>query len=318
LAGASTWFALKKRPPSAYIKERFLRLIVPLVFGILVIVPPQTFYERIQKLGFSGNYLDFYAHLFNGLYPQGNLQWCHLWFLFYLFCISLCALPLILRWKSGKGASFLEPFCKWLAEGRRIFLLSLPLAIIQMTLKVPYPGPQIIVTDWARILFMLFIFLYGVLFYRFSWFQESLERNLKVALVAGAVISICYLGLYFFGYRFVNGYNLPNLAQLGLNSLATLCWLIVLLSFGQGTLNFSNHFLDYASEAVLPIYIIHQTVIIILGYYIVETEFNLIAKFAIINIVSFIIIIAIYDILVRRFNIMRTLLGMRPIQKKIS
>ena len=49
LAGASTWFALNKRPPMAYIKERFLRLIIPLVFGILIIVPPQTFYEKLQK-----------------------------------------------------------------------------------------------------------------------------------------------------------------------------------------------------------------------------------------------------------------------------
>jgi peptidoglycan/LPS O-acetylase OafA/YrhL len=164
---------------------------------------------------------------------------------------------------------------------------------------------------------MLFIFLYGVLFYKFPWFQESLERNLNVALGAGAAISICYLGLYFLGYRFVNGYNLPNLAQLGLNSLATLCWLIVLSGFAQRILNFSNHFLDYASEAVLPIYIIHQTIIIVLGYYVVGTELNLITKFTIINILSFIIIMAIYDIIVRRFYVTRILVGMRPIQKKV-
>ena len=317
LAGASTWFALKKRPPSAYIKERFLRLIVPLVFGILVIVPPQTFYERIQKLGFSGNYFEFYSHLFKGVFPEGNLNWHHLWFLFYLFVISVAVLPLILSWKAGRGAAILESFCTWLAKGRRIFLLSLPLAIIQMTLKVPYPGPQNIVSDWARILFMLFIFLYGVMFYIFPWFQETLERNLNVAFAAGVAISICYLGLYLLDYRFVNGYNLPNIVQLGLKSLGTLCWLIVLLSFARQTLNFSNNFLEYTSEAVLPIYIIHQTVIIVFGYYIVETELHLITKFAIINILSFIIIVAIYDIGVRRFDVMRVLFGMRPIQKKI-
>lgn len=317
LAGASTWFALKKRPPSAYIKERFLRLLVPLVFGVLIIVPPQTFYERIQKSGFNGNYFDFYSHLFKGVFPEGNLTWNHLWFLFYLFVISVAVLPLILSWKAGRGATLLESFCAWLAKGRRIFLLCLPLAIIQMTLKVPYPGPQNIVTDWARILFMFFIFLYGVLFYQFPGFRESLERNLGVALVTGMAISICYLGLYFLGYRFVNGYNLPNIAQLGLNSLATLCWLIVLLGFAQRSLNFSNQFLDYTSEAVLPIYIIHQTAIIVLGYYVVGIELHLITKFATINILSFIIVIAIYAIIVRRFYVMRILLGMRPIQKKI-
>ncbi|MCP4367770.1 MAG: acyltransferase family protein, partial [Deltaproteobacteria bacterium] len=73
LSGASTWFALNKRTPFAYIKERFSRLFIPLVFGMFIIVPPQTFYERIQKSDFCGNYLDFYSHLFNGFYPEGNL-----------------------------------------------------------------------------------------------------------------------------------------------------------------------------------------------------------------------------------------------------
>lgn len=205
LAGASTWFALNKRPTLAYIKERFLRLIVPLIFGVIIIVPPQTFYERIQKSGFSGNYFDFYSHLFNGIYPKGNFQWCHLWFLFYLFIISIAVLPLILSWKSGRGASVIESFCKWLAKDHRIFLLCMPLAIVQMTLKVAYPGPQDIVSDWARILFMLFIFLYGVVFYMFPWFRESLERNLSVALATGAVISASMAIMYILDYRLVFG-----------------------------------------------------------------------------------------------------------------
>lgn len=317
LAGASTWFALSKRTKIAYIKERFLRLIVPLIFGIIIIVPPQTFYERIQKSGFSGNYLDFYSHLFNGFYPKGNLQWCHLWFLFYLFFISIAVLPLILNWKSGRGASCIESFCTWLAKGRRIFLLFLPLAIIQMTLKVAYPGPQNIVSDWARILFMLVIFLYGVLFYIFPWFRESFERNLGVAFATGVAILAFFIIIYLLDYRFVFGYNLPNLIQLGINSLATLCWLIVLLGFAHRTLNFSNRFLEYATEGVLAFYILHQTIVIISGYYIVNTDLSLIVKYIFINLVSFVVIVAIYDMIVKRFGVLRVLFGMRPMQKKI-
>ena len=316
LAGASSWFALNKRPPVAYIKERFLRLIIPLVFGIIIIVPPQTFYERIQKLGFSGNYFDFYSHLFNGIYPKGNLTWNHLWFLFYLFVISVAVLPLILSWKSGRGASFIESFCTWLAKGPRILLLFIPLAITQMTLKVAYPGPQNIVSDWARILFMMVIFLYGVLFYIFPWYRESFERNLGIAFATGVAISAFFIISHLLDYRFVFGYNLPNLLQLGIKSLATLCWLIVLLGFSQRTLNFSNRFLEYASEAVLPIYILHQTIIIILGYYIVNTGFPLIVKYTFINIFSFVLIVAIYETTVKRFGVLRILFGMRSMQRK--
>lgn len=311
LAGASTWFALSKRTAGAYLKERFLRLFVPLVFGIFIIVPPQTFYERIQKSGFSGNYFEFYSQLFYGIYPEVSFTWNHLWFLFYLFLISVSVLPLLLSWKSGRGASFIEWFCQWSAKGRRIFLLFIPLAMIQMTLKVAFPGPQNIVTDWGRILFMTVIFLYGVLFYMFPCYRESLERNLGAAFALGIVISTCYLSMYFLDYRFVLGYNLPNLLQLGFNSLATLCWLIVLLGLSQRNLNFSNRFLEYASEAVLPIYIIHQTIIIIFGYYIVKTDLSIIVKYMLINLITFVLIVAIYETTVRRFGLLRVLFGMR-------
>lgn len=315
LAGASTWFALTKRPPAAYIKERFLRLILPLIFGILIIVPPQTFYERIQKFGFTGNYFDFYSHLFNGIFPKGNLTWNHLWFLFYLFFISLAVLPLILSWKSGRGASCIESFGKWTAQGHRIFLLFLPLAIIQMTLKVAFPGPQIVVSDWARILFMLVIFLYGVMFYLSPLYKEAIDRNFGLALGTGIAIFALFMIIHFLDYRFVFGYNFPNLMQLGIKSLATWCWLIVLLGFAQRNLNFSNNFLEYASEGVLPIYILHQTVIIVLGYYIINTELSIPAKYALINILSFIIIIAIYDLMVKRSNVLRFLFGMRSMPR---
>ncbi len=308
LAGASTWFALNKRTPRMFIKERFLRLIIPLIFGIIIIVPPQTFYEIIQKRGFSGNYFEFYYKLFNGLYP---FTWNHLWFLCYLFFISLSVLPLILSWKSGRGASFIENLCRWLAKGRHIFLLFVPLAIVQMLLKVAFPGPQNIITDWARILFMLLFFLYGALFYMFPWFRESIKRNLWVAFIIGTAILTFYLTIYGLGYRLVFGYNVPNLLKLGAESLATLCWLIVLLGFSQRTLNYNNRFLEYASEAVLPIYILHQTIIIILGYYIVNTDFSLIVKYILINVVSFIIIVVIYDTTVRRIGVLRVLFGMR-------
>jgi glucan biosynthesis protein C len=310
LAGASTWFALNKRRPVAYIKERFSRLFIPLLFGIIFIVPPQTYYERIQKSEFSGSYFDFYAHLFNGIYPEGNLNWNHLWFLFYLLIISLAVLPLIWHWKSGRSGSYMESFCIWLAQGHRIFSLCIPLAIIQMSLKVAFPGPQNIVSDWARILFMLCIFLYGALFFSYPGYREAVERNFSLAFVTGIVILSFFVVIYYSGYRFVFGYNIPNLLQLGFKSLATMCWLIVILGFSQRNLNFNNHLLEYGSEAVLAFYILHQTAIIVLGYHIVNTDLPLLIKYIIINLLAFIVTVAIYHTTVQRFRVLRVLFGM--------
>ena len=311
LSGASTWFALNKRSPRAYIRERFRRLFVPLIFGMLIVVPPQTFYERIQKSGFDGNYFDFYAHLFNGIYPEGNLTWNHLWFLLYLFIISLSVLPLIARWKAGSGKALIGSCFAWLTKGHRIFLLFIPLAVIQMTLKVAFPGPQNIVSDWARLLFMLCIFVYGVKLFQCPGFRESLERNLSIAFVIGLSIFVFFVTAPYLGCRFYGGYNLPNLFQLGVKSLATLCWLIALLGFAQRSLNFGNRFLVYANEAVLPFYILHQSVIIILGYYIVKTNYPLMVKYTVINILSFMLSVAVYEIFIRRISLVRVLFGMR-------
>lgn len=318
LSGASTWFALKKRTRAEYIKERFLRLIIPLAFGMFVIVPPQTYFERLQKSGFQGSYGAFYGQLFNGVYPEGNLTWNHLWFLLYLFLISMGVLPLILKWKSNCGAAWIQRLGTWLAGGRRIFLLCLPLVFIQMSLKVAFPGPQNLVNDLARIFFMLCIFLYGVLFFLVPGFNQALERNFKAALFAGLAVLCLLVGLHFADYHFVFGYNPPNLLQLGIRAMATLCWLIVFLALARKTLNFSNRFLKYANEAVLPFYILHQTVIIFIGYYLVQPHLSLMVKYLLINLFAFIITLALYAAVVKPIPLLRFLFGMRPKPKKAA
>lgn len=314
LAGAATWLALNKRTAGDYARERTLRLIVPLLFGILVIVPPQTYCERLQKSGFRGSLFDLYAHLFNGVYPQGNFTWNHLWFLPYLFLISLALLPLLRKWKRDHGRAPLQRLTGWLAKGRRVFLLALPLVVIQMSLKVAFPGPQNLVSDWARLVFMMVIFLYGVLFCSSSDLQRSLGRNRLPALAAGLAVFFAFVLLHIVDYRFDFGYNFPNLLQLGVKSVATWCWLIAILGFAQQYFAVGSRFLTYANEAVLPFYILHQTVIIVLGYPIVKTAHSLMAKYVLINVLSFLVTIALYDLLVKRWNVMRFFFGMRRLK----
>ena len=90
--------------------ERCRCLLAPLLFAVLVIVHLQTYLERLRENPFNGTYLDFYPHLFDGVYPQGNFNWNHLWFLRYLFIFSLAALPLLRRWKTAEGRSMSPRF----------------------------------------------------------------------------------------------------------------------------------------------------------------------------------------------------------------
>ncbi|MFC2059918.1 hypothetical protein ACFLTZ_02335 [Chloroflexota bacterium] len=88
-------------------------------------------------------------------------------------------------------------------------------------------------------------------------------------------------------------------------------FIIAILGFGSRYLNFNNRFLGYANEAVLPFYILHQTIILIIGFFVVQWSMGIAPKYFIICTTSFIVIMAIYEILVRRINILRFLFGMR-------
>ncbi|MFC2033677.1 hypothetical protein ACFLUB_04105 [Chloroflexota bacterium] len=88
-------------------------------------------------------------------------------------------------------------------------------------------------------------------------------------------------------------------------------WMLAFIGIATRFLNFNNKFLGYAGEAVLPFYVLHQTVIISIGFYVVQWDMGVMSKYSIIAATSFIGIMAIYELLVRRINVFRFLFGMR-------
>lgn len=132
IAGASTWFALEFRTGREYVKEIIYRLLIPLISGILLLIPPQSYYENIQKISYSGTFMEFYPHFFDGIYPKGNLHWGHLWFLFYLFVFSLVSLKFFLKLKADDSKKFISKFANRFSKGYSIFLLAVPLAFIEI------------------------------------------------------------------------------------------------------------------------------------------------------------------------------------------
>jgi hypothetical protein len=95
-------------------------------------------------------------------------------------------------------------------------------------------------------------------------------------------------------------------------------WLLAIFGFGTAHLNFNTPFLKYANEAALPFYILHQTVLITLGYFVVQWVIPDLLKFVIILTVSFFVIIGLYEFVVRRFNLMRFLFGMKLLARPVG
>ena len=337
LAGISTYYALGFRTGEEYAKERVKRLLIPLIFGILIIVPPQVYFERLawwsetrhSPINFNGTYLEFYPQFFIGIYPNGNFSWHHLWFMWYLFFISLIALPLFLRLRNENGKQKISDIASSFEKGRKIFLFSIPLLIVNISLRWIFPESHDFIFDWAAILHFLLIFIFGFIIVADSRFEDSIARNKGLALFLG--ISIAIFTLTFDAVTYINStsnstttsYMSNNPAILisvyivgtGLWSFCVWCWLIAFLGYGRKYLNKQNSFIKHFSELALPYYILHQTIIIIIGFYVVQWETSILVKYLVITTAALLITLIICE-LIKTNNITRFMFGMKVINKK--
>jgi glucan biosynthesis protein C len=306
LAGVSTWFALRKRSGGQYLTERFKRLLVPLIFGLLVIVPPQIYFELLHSRRITSrlvSYLDFYPHYFDSRYT-GEFDMGHLWFIAYLFGFSLVALPFFLYLKRAAGQRVLDRLAGFLTQPGMIFLLTLPALVTNYLLLDFYPNP----------IYFLTFFVYGYLLVADPRFEKTIDRHKGIALVLGVGLYVVWLSLLTRNEIRIDWMQpIPR-------DLINWCCMIALLGYGRKFLSFSNRFLRYVGEASYPLYILHQTVIVIIGYYMVQWDIpaslgagtGVLLKFAIIVGASLVVTVALYDLLVKRVNLIRFLFGMRP------
>jgi len=316
LAGASVWFSMGKRSPREFAKERFLRLFVPLVFGSLIIVPPQVYFERILDGDFTGSFLAWYPNTFHGIYQngsaEGNFHWSHLWFLAYLFFFSLILLPLFWHLRREDKSSVISRIAGFLARPGAIFLPAIPLVIYNITLRPIYGyGNHSLISDWANFLFYITIFFCGFLMVANSQITQVIHKNRFTALFAAI---ICTVVLYLLETGIL---VLPQtiagkdwIILLTLYAIDSWLCLLAIMGIGRQLLNFTNRVLRYASGAVLPVYILHQTVIIALGFYVIQWHTAIVVKYFFVAIATLLSSLGIYEI-VRRTSVTRFLFGIK-------
>jgi glucans biosynthesis protein C len=319
LAGASVWFALDRRSGRQFAMERVLRLFVPLVFGVLIIVPPQVYYERVFDGDFSGSFLAWYPNTFQGTYnldnpASGNLSWHHLWFLAYLFFFSLILLPLFLYFKNQRHRHVISRIAIFLQKPGAIFLPAVPLIIINLVLIPIFGfGKHDLVTDWATNVFYITIIIYGFLLVSDSRIIKSVQQAMIPALIAAILFG---LGIYIIDNNIVaTSDRLKDMTLLVFYGLDCWLWLMVVLGAGSVWLNFNNKLLKYCSDAVLPVYILHQTLIVVIGYYVIAWDTAVAVKYFFVVFCTLGGSLAIFE-LIKRFNITRFLFGMKWIGAK--
>jgi len=297
LAGAATWLALGHRRPKAYLGERTRRLLVPFLFGLLVIVPPQGFLAGRSRGGqesvasFLGDYWTIDGDL-SGY--TGSFTPAHLWFIGYLFLFSALALPLLARWRGRRLRT------RWL-------LVAMPLLLLAANeLPAPNDGPQ---NPW----YSLALFLAGFLLLADPDAERAVHRRWRPLLAAALATMAMVLTVWRAGIddRWADGSPLDVGFSL-VEQANTWLWVLALLGAAKALLSTPARGLGYASEASLPFYVLHQTVIVAVAYLIVSWDLPVWPKFTTLCLAATALTLVLYEVVVRRTAPTRFLFGMKP------
>jgi glucans biosynthesis protein C len=272
ISGVATRFMLARQKPVQFARSRSGRILLPLIFGMAVIVPPQPFLEVVHKLNYAGSYADFlslYFQVYKGFVIEGKRldlpTWNHLWFLAYIWVYSLlfAALARLVPQLFVLLDKLLE------ARLRGIWIIVLPvayLAIARITLLSGHPSTHNLTDDWFNHATYLFLFLFGFIAARQTRFWSEVAqvrwRSLVIALVCWV-----FLASYFTYYR--ESREVPIAMVYFQRAVWTLmAWnaMLALCGFARQHWNKDHPSRSYLNQAVFPVYILHQSLIIILAW----------------------------------------------------
>jgi hypothetical protein len=336
ICGQTAGLSLSRRRAPEFLAERFGRLLVPFVFGLLVLVPPQIYLWLRGNPSYGESYGEFLPRFFH-LVPRVDFPWflaphphtmlfevAHLYFLYFLFAFTVVALALFLYLRQEAGRRWIRRAVAFFERPGLILLLGLPLGAIEAALESENYG------GWNRYVFLL-LFLYGFVIAQDVRLSEAIRRHGPVAwalvIPATALGFAAYVRAAQTGVYLGHGYALEAVLWRMLKGAGAWWWVIALLSLGstwlkahvggQGDRDSGGQRLlyravRYANEAVLPFYLLHHPAVVIIGFYVVRWEASVWVKYLTISIASLMVTFAVYEWVVRRISLMRFLFGMRP------
>jgi len=312
ISGVGIHFSLRRRSVLAFVGERFVRLFIPLLFAMFFTIPLQVYFERLQRGQIKGPYWDFYPSVWTFVpYPEGTLTWSHMWFVAYLFVFCLLLIPVFGLFKISALAAIKEKLTSTFSNPSMLLVPVFPLIYYYFTLFLKYPEQLSLSDDWFVFLFCMTLLFYGYLLGGNRKFWDACERYRFVFLGTALVC----IGALLYGYWW--DLKLPKVQDRTLHIYGVLnsvhVWTLILavLGFAKRHLNFTNSFLKYANRAVYPYYILHQTLIVAVGYYVVQWPLPIIIKLCILVVLCFLVLTTVYQFIIEPYALTRVLFGLK-------
>ena len=308
ISGVASRFLLEKLNAGGFARDRTRRLLPVILLGMLVINPPQVYVEFLSKGYIETGYLEFWfgSYLLSEPYPNRILPtWDHLWFLVYLF---FYALGLAAIFKLRKADSRREVKIPLL-----VILPGLWLCMSNVLVSEFNPVTQALVDDWANHVRWIGIFGTGVVCATQQRFWEMLRvRRKRFALMSLALFVVQLAnGVY---YR--TGQSDPFWDGILYSVFAGVygwCVVLTLSGYAAEYLNRSSKLLTYLTEAVLPIYVLHQPILLVCAYFVFPLSLPLILEVLLLITVTVIGSVAGYELFARRSSPLRFLFGLKQV-----
>jgi surface polysaccharide O-acyltransferase-like enzyme len=298
------------------IADKILRLGIPYALAVFTHSAWQVYLERITNGEFQGSFWEFYPHYFDGLYMfGGNFAWMglHLWYVMTLLLFTVLVLPVLAALQTSRGRRVLAWLANLLARPGLVFLLAIPLWLTKLLFSPDSPVSMDL--GGHGLLAYLGFLLSGLVLASSENLTLAMRKQRWISLAGGVGTAILILLKWIVWGESAYG-TMGYAAGTALRALCSWFWLIAILGFAGKHLNHGGRLLQTANEAVLPFYIIHQPVMITIGYFTMSWPVPDLAKYLVTAAMSLAASLLLYVVLVRRFTPMRVLFVMKPLPRR--
>jgi len=316
ISGASLFFAIGRSGVfKKFFTDKFSRLMIPVIVASVTHSAIQVYLERLSHGQFAGSFFSFIPEYFNGVYmgigvPLGNFSFfgMHLWYLVFLFIDCLICYRLFI-WFKGNGKGVLNRITALFGIPGLIYVwFSIPL----MTMYAFIP-PAVLNAGagaWGFLYYLWFL-ISGFMIVSNDQLLQTIKNQRWISLLLGVMLSAIYIYHRFNPSYMMLPASMGHWAYKSIYYFSAWCWIFAILGFGMRFLVSDRPFLRKTNEGVLPFYILHQPVLVCIGFFVMSWEIHDLLKWVIVFTGSFMVIISLYVFFIQRFDFLRFLFGMK-------
>lgn len=318
VSGVAACFMLRKDGTARFLRKRSWRLLVPLLFGMFVVVPPQAYFEVVEKVAYSGSYTEFmrlYVTSYDGFCRSDCLimpTWNHLWFVAYLWVYTV-VFAAIVHWSGLRFEAWSDAAVRCLTSWKIIALPVAVLAVARLVLAPRFESTHALIDDWFNHAHYFILFALGALLARQPLFWARVDAirwpafGIALACWAAMVVAFAWPDPSIDRDILEQVYNVQRVVY----TLCGWCAIVAACGFGHRHLDVDSKARRYLTEAVFPVYILHQTLIVAMAHTFKPAGLAPVTEAAVLAVLTLCISFGIFE-LVRRLRLLRPLFGLAP------